>query len=45
MLGDLQGVADLAEDLRLADDHAVDAAGDPEQMLHGVGVAELVEVG
>ncbi len=43
--GDGVGLFDLAEDLRLADDHGVERAGDAEEMADGFAVAELVEVG
>ena len=38
------GLLDLAEDLRLADDHGVERAGDAEEMADGLALAELVEV-
>ena len=40
------GVAflDLAEDLRLADDHAVERGGNAEEMANGFALAEFVEV-
>ena len=43
--GDGVGVFDLAEDLRLADDHGVERGGDAEEMADGFALAELVEVG
>ena len=39
------GLFDLAEDLWLADDHAVERTGDAEKMPDGFAVAVLVEVG
>ena len=39
------GLFDLAEDLRLADDHAVERTGDAEEMADGFAVVVLVEVG
>jgi len=36
---------DLAEDLRLADDHGVERRGYAEEMADGFALAELVEVG
>ena len=44
LAGDGVGLFDLAEDLRLADDHAVERAGDAEEMADGFALAELVEV-
>ena len=38
------GFFDLAEDLGLADDHAVERTGDAEEMANGFPLAELVEV-
>ena len=38
-VGDLE----LTEDLRLADDHRVEARADPEQMAHRVAAVEAVE--
>jgi hypothetical protein len=35
----------LTEDLRLADDHAIERTGDAEEMTNGLTLAELVEVG
>ena len=43
--GDGVGLFDLAEDLGLADDHAVEGAGYAEEMTDGFALAELVEVG
>ena len=43
--GDGVGLFDLAEDLGLADDHAVERAGDAEEMADGFALAELVEMG
>lgn len=43
--GDGVGLFDLAEDLRLADDHAVERAGDAEEVADGFAVAVFVEVG
>ena len=40
----LVGALDLALDLRLADDHRVEARGDAEQVARGVLVAQRVEV-
>ena len=45
LAGDGVGLLDLAEDLRLADDHGVERAGDAEEMADGLAIAELVEVG
>ena len=42
--GDGVGLLDLAEDLRLADDHGVERAGDAEEVADGFALAELVEV-
>ena len=42
--GDGVGLLDLAEDLRLADDHGVERAGDAEEMADGLALAEFVEV-
>ena len=39
------GLFDLAEDLRLAHDHAVEGAGDAEEVADGFALAKLVEVG
>ena len=38
------GLLDLTEDLRLADDHGVERAGDAEEMADGLALAKLVEV-
>ena len=38
------GLFDLAEDLRLSDDHGIERAGDAEEMADGLALAELVEV-
>jgi len=38
------GLLDLAEDLRLSDDHGIERAGDAEEMADGLAMAELVEV-
>ena len=43
--GDGVGLFDLAEDLRLADDHAVERTGDAEEVADGFALAEFVEVG
>ena len=45
LAGDGVGLLDLAEDLRLADDHGVERAGDAEEMADGFALAELVEMG
>ena len=42
---DGEGLFDLAENLRLADDHRVEARGHAEEMADGLFVAVLVEVG
>ena len=39
------GILDLAEDLRLTYDHAVEGAGYAEEMAYGFALAELVKVG
>ena len=44
LAGDGVGLLDLAEDLRLADDHGVERGGDAEEMADGLALAELVEV-
>ena len=41
---DGEGFFDLAEDLRLADDHGVEAGGDAEEMADGLLIAMLVDV-
>ena len=41
--GAISGGADLALDLALADDHRIEARGDPEQMRDGVVLVERVE--
>ena len=38
------GLFDLAEDLRLANDHAVERAGDAEEMTDGFALTELIKV-
>ncbi len=43
-LGDFQSLSHLTENLGLADDEGIDAAGDAKQMLSGIRVCELVEV-
>ena len=43
--GDGVGLFDLAEDLGLAYDHAVERAGDAEEMADGFALAEFVEMG
>jgi hypothetical protein len=43
--GDGVGLFDLAQDLRLADDHAVERAGYAEEVAYGFALAELVQVG
>ena len=43
--GDGVGLFDLAEDLGLAYDHAVERAGDAEEVADGFALAEFVEVG
>src|SRR5580658_1788286 len=43
--GDSIGLFHLAEDLRLADNHGVEAGGDAEEMAHGLAIAVLVDVG
>ena len=40
VLGSLIGLLDLRENLRFADDHAFQAAGNPQQMLHDVAAGE-----
>ena len=40
----LVGALDLALDLGLADDHRLEAGGDPEEMPGGAGAAQRVEV-
>jgi len=45
LAGDGVRVFDLAQDLGLAYDHAVEGAGDTEEMADGFALAELVEVG
>jgi len=42
--GDGVGLFDLAEDLRLAYNHAVEGAGDAEEVANGFSLAELVEM-
>ena len=42
--GDGEGLFDLAENLRLADDHGVEAGGHAEEMADGLLVAVLVEM-
>ena len=44
LVGDGVGLLDLAEDLRLADDHGVQRTGDAEEMTDGLALTELVEV-
>ncbi len=44
LAGDCVGLLDLAEDLRLTDDHGVEGAGDTEEVADGLALAELVEV-
>jgi hypothetical protein len=39
------GLFDLAENLGFAHDHAVERAGDAEEMADGFALAELVEMG
>ncbi len=39
-----EGLLDLAENLRLADDHGVEAGGDAEEMADGLLIAMLVDV-
>ena len=41
---DSVGLLDLAENLRLADDHGVERGSDAEEMADGLALAELVEV-
>jgi len=43
--GDGVGLFDLAEDLGLAHDHAVERAGDAEEVADGFALAEFVKVG
>ena len=43
--GKLVGLLDLGEDLRLAHHHAVQAGGHAEQVLHGLAVGVLKQVG
>ena len=43
--GDGVGLFDLAEDLRLAYDHAVERTGDAEEVADGFAVAVLVKMG
>jgi hypothetical protein len=43
--GDGVGLFDLAEDLRLADDHAVEGAGYSEEMADSFAVVVLVKMG
>jgi hypothetical protein len=43
--GDGVGLFDLAEDLRLTYDHAVERAGHAEEVAYGFALAEFVEVG
>ena len=42
-LGDLEAVAHLAEDFRLADDERIDAGGHPKQMQGGLFFGEVVQ--
>ena len=42
--GDGKSVFDLAENLRFADDHGVEAGGDAEEMANGLLIAVLVDV-
>ena len=39
-----EGFFDLAENLRLADDHGVEAGGDAEEMTNSLLIAMLVDV-
>ncbi len=45
LAGDGVGLFDLAEDLGLAYDHAVERAGDAEEVADGFALVELVEMG
>ena len=42
--GEVVGFADLAEDLRFADDHGIDRAGDGEDVLDGIALRFGVEM-
>jgi len=44
LAGDGVGLFDLAEDLRLADDHGIERTGDAEEMADGLTLVKLVEV-
>ena len=44
LAGDSVGLFDLAEDLGFADDHAVERAGDAEEMADGFALLEFVDV-
>src|SRR5580692_9415220 len=39
-----KGFLDLAKDLRLADDHGIQAGGDAEEMAHGRALAMLIDM-